>query len=293
MTLEEHRQKLRAAAESDYAQQSAINKKATDDYIAATNAAYAAAAKVNTDKVNSDIAALPGQYKAQYDSNNITEAVNRRKLAERMANLGLTDSGLNRTQDTAITLQRSNADAKLDRQQAAAADSLRQQLAEYNAKLEQEKAQKAAEANYNLSVLNQNLYNTLMQNADNNASSAYAAEQQAAAAAAAARASARSSGSSGSKTTSLKTPTEKMFDEALKQYTLGGESALAKYANKFPAYDIESLVAYAVQYGNRGKVGVTPNVGATKGSSNKSSSNKSSFKGSNNYKNRYRGAQEY
>lgn len=275
MTLEEHRQKLRAAAESDYAQQSAINKKATEDYIAATNAAYAAAAKVNTDKVNSDIAALPGQYKAQYDSNNITEAVNRRKLAERMANLGLTDSGLNRTQDTAITLQRSNADAKLDRQQTAAADSLRQQLAEYNAKLEQEKAQKAAEANYNLSVLNQNLYNTLMQNADNNASSAYAAEQQAAAAAEAAR----SSGSSSSKTTSLKTPTESMFDNAIKQYNSGGETALAKYVNKFPGYDAESLVAYAVQYGSYGKKTTSSS------SSNKSSSNK--------IRHRYTGAQEY
>ena len=276
MTLEEHRKKLRAAAESDYAQQSAVNKKATDDYIAATNAAYDTAAKVNTDKINADIAALPGQYKSQFDANNITEAVNRRKLSERMANLGLTDSGLNRTQDTAITMQRSNADAKLSRQQTAAADSLRQQLAEYNAKLEQEKAQTAAQANYNLANLNQNLYSNLMQNADTNAASAYAAEKQAAATRA-------SSGSSkSSKTSSLKTPTEKMFDEAVKQYNSGGENALAKYANKFPAYDIESLVAYAVEYGQ--------DSSSAKGVSKLTGVNKNpNMVGAH----RYRGAQEY
>ena len=62
---------------------------------------------------------LPSQYQKLYDTNAVQELVNRRQVQETMANMGLTDSGLNRTQQTAIAIQRGNADAaaRLEQQQ--------------------------------------------------------------------------------------------------------------------------------------------------------------------------------
>lgn len=62
---------------------------------------------------------LPSQYQKLYDTNAVQELVNRHKVQETMANMGLTDSGLNRTQQTAIAIQRGNADAaaRLEQQQ--------------------------------------------------------------------------------------------------------------------------------------------------------------------------------
>lgn len=62
---------------------------------------------------------LPSQYQKLYDTNAVQELINRRQVQETMANMGLTDSGLNRTQQTAIAIQRGNADAaaRLEQQQ--------------------------------------------------------------------------------------------------------------------------------------------------------------------------------
>ena len=53
----------------------------------------------------------PVQLREQLDFNDLDERVNRRQLEESMANAGMTDSGLNRTQQTALSIQRGNADA--------------------------------------------------------------------------------------------------------------------------------------------------------------------------------------
>lgn len=51
------------------------------------------------------------KYRRQYDANAIQEIVDQKALNERMANLGLSKSGLNATQQTAIALARGNRDA--------------------------------------------------------------------------------------------------------------------------------------------------------------------------------------
>ena len=58
---------------------------------------------------------LPSQYQKLYDTNAVQELVNRRQVQETMANMGLTDSGLNRTQQTAIAIQRGNASSRKPR----------------------------------------------------------------------------------------------------------------------------------------------------------------------------------
>lgn len=78
------------------------------------------------------------EYRGLHDQNAVQELLDRRYTNEAMANAGLTDSGLNRTQQTAITLARGNRDASLTRQQQAAQDAtmlaLDQMIAENEAK---------------------------------------------------------------------------------------------------------------------------------------------------------------
>ncbi len=57
-----------------------------------------------------EIGKLSSKYRAVYDENAVNQYINERRIAENMANLGLTDSGLNRTQQTAVNLSRGNAD---------------------------------------------------------------------------------------------------------------------------------------------------------------------------------------
>lgn len=62
-------------------------------------------------------------YEDQYRENAVQKAINERQVAESMANLGLTDSGLNRTQQTAVQLSYANNNAAIDRQKRSAIDS--------------------------------------------------------------------------------------------------------------------------------------------------------------------------
>lgn len=73
---------------------------------------------------------LPQQFQSAFDANEIQYLVNQRQLEERMANLGLTDSGLNRTQETALAVQKMNTDAAYNQRKQAAIKSLDDQINE-------------------------------------------------------------------------------------------------------------------------------------------------------------------
>lgn len=79
---------------------------------------------VNSEYQN-EIDSLPGKYASLYDENDINERVARKRLQEQMANAGLTNSGLNRSQSTALTVARQNADSALYKQQQEQANELR------------------------------------------------------------------------------------------------------------------------------------------------------------------------
>ena len=76
------------------------------------------------------------EYRGLHDQNAVQELLDRRYTNEAMANAGLADSGLNRTQQTAITLARGNRDASLTRQQQAARDATRLALDQMSAENE-------------------------------------------------------------------------------------------------------------------------------------------------------------
>jgi len=75
-----------------------------------------------------DIGKLSGKYRSIYDENAIRQYIGERQVAENMANLGLTDSGLNRTQQTAIGVSRGNADYNTRLQYESAVRSIEQSV---------------------------------------------------------------------------------------------------------------------------------------------------------------------
>lgn len=70
-------------------------------------------------------------FESLYDLNEVQRIINKRQLAERMANIGVKDSGLNRTQNTAVQLTYSNVKSDIGLREQTAVASLKSQLAQY------------------------------------------------------------------------------------------------------------------------------------------------------------------
>lgn len=140
------------------------NTATSNAYVADINSIVDKNISNSVNKVQGQIDSLPTQYQTSFDANAIQQKINERQVAERMANMGMTNSGLNRTQQTAINIQRSNADAALRQQINGATNSLRQQIADLYASGESQKAENAAKERYNLEQKNQSVYDTGMSN---------------------------------------------------------------------------------------------------------------------------------
>ena len=89
-------------------------------------------AKKQTDIINENYGAQIKEaqtaYDDQYRANAVQKLVNERQVAESMANSGLTNSGLNRTQQTAIQLSYANSRAEIDRKRQSAIDTLNREM---------------------------------------------------------------------------------------------------------------------------------------------------------------------
>lgn len=110
-----------------------------DEYIKKAAEKYAARQKQEIDDNTSEYAkteeTIRGLYQgkieeteAKYDDlsrqNEVQKYINAREVAENNANLGLTDAGLNRTQQTAVQLSASNNEAKIQRTRQSGVDAL-------------------------------------------------------------------------------------------------------------------------------------------------------------------------
>jgi hypothetical protein len=135
--------KINEKTKQQQAEYEAKRKQAAEDYINRYNQAADIASKPVIEGYEQDIAKVPQQYAAGFNANAVQERINAKNVAERMANMGMTDSGLNRTQQTALTLQRGNADARLREQQQNAIDELTRALNEYRAQQSANKLQNA------------------------------------------------------------------------------------------------------------------------------------------------------
>lgn len=79
-------------------------------------------------------------YNELYDQNAVQKIINERQIAENMANLGLTDLGLNRTQQTAAQLSYANNAAKIGQQKQTAVDTLAQAMTASKSEIEANRA---------------------------------------------------------------------------------------------------------------------------------------------------------
>ena len=167
---DEYVKKYTKQTQDEIKKQQDQNTATSNAYVADINAIVDTNISNSVNKVQGQIDSLPTQYQSSFDANAIQQKINERQVAERMANMGLTNSGLNRTQQTAINVQRSNADAALRTQINSATNSLKQQIADLYASGESQKAEDSAKARYELEQKNQSVYDTMMSNLYSNAS---------------------------------------------------------------------------------------------------------------------------
>ena len=159
-------------------------KQSDDEVIQQINAAIDRATASSTNPYKTQMEQLPSQYQSLFDANAVQELVGRRQVQEAMANMGLTDSGLNRTQQTALSVQRGNADAGVRLAQQQKTQELQDKISQLVENAAAQKQQQEASIRANTS----DWYNTLLSNfystAQQQGTSLYNAEQERAAAAA-------------------------------------------------------------------------------------------------------------
>lgn len=158
---------------------------ADDKLIQQTNAAIDKAAAASTKPYQTQLDELPALYDKLYDANAVQELVNRRQVQETMANMGLTDSGLNRTQQTAIALQRGNADAQVRLSQQQKTQELQDKIDQLLGNSAAQKIQQEADVRNATERWYSSALESLRSSAAQQGTSAYNAEMQAAAQAAA------------------------------------------------------------------------------------------------------------
>ena len=147
------------------------------------NAAIDRATQAATKPYQTQMEQLPDAYRKIYDTNAVQELVGRRQLQETMANMGLTDSGLNRTQQTALSLQRGNADADARLEQQKKTQELQDRIAQLLESGAAQKQQQEATVRNNTSnwynALQTDMYNNAVEQGTNLYNQALAREEQA------------------------------------------------------------------------------------------------------------------
>lgn len=103
-------------------------------------------------------------YDSEYQKNAVQKLINEKKIAETNANLGLMDSGLNRTQQTAAQLSYANQKGKIDLARQSALDNLTLAMTDAITTLQNEKASGIRDIENNWKSYSekqaQNTYNT-------------------------------------------------------------------------------------------------------------------------------------
>lgn len=94
----------------------------------ASNATHKSQADTLTALYEGQMAESGAEYDDLERQNAVQKLINERDVAENMANLGLTDSGLNRTQQTAVQLSAANNSAKIAREKQAMYNAFKREL---------------------------------------------------------------------------------------------------------------------------------------------------------------------
>ena len=177
--INELHQKGQGQANQLYTQRTESDQQLIDQ----VNAAIDRATQAATKPYQTQMEQLPDTYRKIYDTNAVQELVGRRQLQETMANMGLTDSGLNRTQQTALSLQRGNADADARLEQQKKTQELQDRIAQLLESGAAQKQQQEATVRNNTSnwynALQTDMYNNAVEQETNLYNQALAREEQA------------------------------------------------------------------------------------------------------------------
>ena len=150
-------------AEEQQLAYAAARQQRAQDTVSALTAATAREQGFLQQKYRAQSAQTEDSYRALFDENAIRERVAQLNVEEAMANMGLTDSGLNRTGQTALAATRMRADAETASAKQAALDSLLLSLNESLAKSQQTLLERSADvftdAGQDIEQNAQSLYN--------------------------------------------------------------------------------------------------------------------------------------
>lgn len=127
-----------------------------------------AAINLANDTYNKSIEDTTSAFEDEYQKNAVQKLINEKQIAERNANLGLTDSGLNRTQQTAVQLGYANQKGNIDIAKRKALDNLSSNLAAYVTEINNERESNKLSVNQYYDQQN-NTIATTMYNSDVNA----------------------------------------------------------------------------------------------------------------------------
>ncbi|MBE6767664.1 MAG: hypothetical protein E7549_01985 [Ruminococcaceae bacterium] len=142
---------------------------ANESYKAGINAMYDSRIKAREAAAAADAEKTHASYNAQFDANAASALAGERRLQEQMANYGLTESGYNATNRTALAVARSNADAKTRTARGQAVDAIAADLREYKAGAEEARAKALIEGDRATAERITDAEQTLLQNAHDEA----------------------------------------------------------------------------------------------------------------------------
>lgn len=147
------------------------NNKITDEYISSVGKAYELSRDKQEAETNAEIAKIQQDYQSAYDANAVNAKLQERQIAENMANMGITNSGLNRTQQTAVRVAEMNSNAALQQQATAVKNSLIQQLDAFNKESQIQQLNEENSIKYNANQQNLSYKTSADENAENYARS--------------------------------------------------------------------------------------------------------------------------
>lgn len=162
-------------------------KAAVDEQIAARQATDAETKEKINQSIDKALQTATGQYqqvidqapaesRAQYDKNAMADAVNRMRIKESLANMGMTDSGVSSSMQTALAVQKSRADAGVRSAEQKKIQEARNEIARLTAEAEGQKAQSEIDIDRATSEWRNNVMTQLEADSQAAASEAYAAD---------------------------------------------------------------------------------------------------------------------
>ena len=107
------------------------------------NAAIDTATQATVGGYQQQINDAPSASRPLYDANALQEAVNRKKIQESMANMGLSQSGLSDSMSTALAVQKNKADSEVAQQERAYVQQLENIISQTVTAAESEKLEQA------------------------------------------------------------------------------------------------------------------------------------------------------